>query len=190
MQTEDTALKGVKILRPKRVNDIRGYFQESWSTARLEEAGIKLDFVQENQSFTRSSGTVRGLHIQGPPKAQTRLIRVLTGEVFDVAVDVRRGSPTYGHWVGVTLSAMNGRQLLIPKGFLHGFVTRHPNTTVLVKVTAPFDASLTQKVDFSDPILNIDWGIERHRMMASPSDTGLPAFAHWQSPFTYAEVAA
>ena len=91
---------------------------------------------------------------------------------------------------GVTLSAMNGRQLLIPKGFLHGFVTRHPNTTVLVKVTAPFDASLTQKVDFSDPILNIDWGIERHRMMASPSDTGLPAFAHWQSPFTYAEVAA
>ena len=96
MQTEETALKGVEILRPKRINDIRGYFQESWSAARLEEAGIKLNFVQENQSFMRSPGTVRGLHVQAPPKAQTRLVRVLTGEVLDVAVDVRRGSPRSG----------------------------------------------------------------------------------------------
>ncbi|MCH2077755.1 MAG: dTDP-4-dehydrorhamnose 3,5-epimerase [Rhodobacteraceae bacterium] len=190
MQTEETALKGVEILRPKRINDIRGYFQESWSAARLEEAGIKLNFVQENQSFMRSPGTVRGLHVQAPPKAQTRLVRVLTGEVLDVAVDVRRGSPTFGGWVGVTLSAMNGRQLLVPKGFLHGFVTRHPNTTVLVKVTTAFDGKLTQQVDFADSDLGIDWGIAPHRLMASPTDTGMPAFRDWVSPFTYAEAAA
>lgn len=190
MHTEETALAGVQILRPRRINDIRGYYQESWSAARLAEAGVRLDFVQESQSFTRAPGTVRGLHVQMPPKAQVKLMRVLTGEVAAVAVDIRQGSVTYGQHERVTLSATNGRQLLVPEGFLHGFVTRHPNTTVLTKATNPFDAALTQRVHFADPELAIDWGLPARRLVVGHEEMVAPAFAGWASPFQHAGAAA
>src|SRR3712207_751264 len=130
---EETALPGVLILTPRRFGDSRGFFSESWNRARMAEHGLDLDFVQDNHSFSTQAGTVRGLHFQAPPRAQAKLVRCGRGRLFDVAVDIRRGSPTYGRWVGEELSAENGRQLLIPVGFLHGFVTREPGTEILYK---------------------------------------------------------
>ncbi len=124
MQIEKTPLPGVLILTPDRFGDERGFFSESWNRRRLAEHGITHDFVQDNQSVSAAPDTVRGLHFQAPPHAQAKLVRCGRGALFDVAVDIRRGSPTYGRWTGVTLSAENGRQLLIPEGFMHGFVTQ------------------------------------------------------------------
>ncbi|MEM8582356.1 MAG: dTDP-4-dehydrorhamnose 3,5-epimerase, partial [Pseudomonadota bacterium] len=130
MQIEETKLKGVLILTPARYGDNRGFFSESWSRARFAEAGIDIDFVQDNHSLSAETGTVRGLHFQAPPHAQAKLVRCGRGALFDVAVDIRRGSPSYGDWVGVELSFENGRQLLIPAGFAHGFITRTPDTEI------------------------------------------------------------
>ena len=135
MQTDDTALPGVKLLTPRRFGDARGWFMESWNREALRARGIDLDFVQDNHSLSAQTGTVRGLHYQRPPHAQAKLVRVVAGAILDVAVDVRRGSPTYGRWVAEELSAENGRQLLVPVGFLHGFVTRAPGTEVVYKCT-------------------------------------------------------
>ncbi|MEM1342888.1 MAG: dTDP-4-dehydrorhamnose 3,5-epimerase, partial [Pseudomonadota bacterium] len=126
MQIEQTTLSGVLILTPARFGDARGFFSESWNKKRMEEHGIEMEFVQDNHSISGEVGTLRGLHYQSPPHAQDKLVRCGQGRVFDVAVDIRVGSPTYGQWTGVELSAENGKQLLVPKGFLHGFVTREP----------------------------------------------------------------
>ena len=128
MNVEQTTLDGVVILTPARHGDTRGFFSESWNRKRLAGAGLEYDFVQDNHSFSAKTGTVRGLHFQAPPHAQAKLVRCGRGRLFDVAVDIRRGSPTYGQWTGVELSFENGRQLLIPAGFLHGFITREPDT--------------------------------------------------------------
>ena len=133
MEITQTDLPGVLILTPRRFADARGFFSESWNQRVMEEAGIEIAFVQDNHSLSRDVGTVRGLHFQSPPHAQAKLVRCGRGALYDVAVDVRRGSPSYGKWVGVELSADNGRQLLIPAGFLHGFVTREPDTEVIYK---------------------------------------------------------
>ena len=127
MLIEDTPVSGVKILAPKRFGDTRGFFSESWNKRLLAEHGILFDFVQDNHSMSAQVGTLRGLHFQSPPAAQDKLVRCGQGALFDVAVDIRKGSPSYGQWFGVELSAENGKQLLVPAGFLHGFITQKPN---------------------------------------------------------------
>ena len=186
MQIEPTSLPGVLILTPRVFADVRGRFSETWSRGRLAEAGIDLDFVQDNESLSRPVGTLRGLHYQSPPMAQDKLVRVVAGRVLDVAVDVRRGSPSYGTWVGVELSAENGRQLLVPAGFLHGFVTREPDTVVGYKCSAPYAPDCDGAVAFADPDLGIDWGIDPAAAVVSDKDARAPAFRDWQSPFDYA----
>lgn len=185
MQIEPTTLPGVVILTPRRFADARGSFCETWSRRALEGAGIGLDFVQDNESVSHPVGTVRGLHYQSPPAAQDKLVRVVSGRVWDVAVDVRAGSPAYGRWVGVELSAENGRQLLVPAGFLHGFVTREADTVVAYKCTDFYAPECDGAVHFADPVLAIDWGIDPSAAVLSDKDSRAPGFAGWDSPFRY-----
>ena len=185
MQIEPTLLAGVLILTPKVFRDSRDSFCESWSRATLARLGLALDFVQDNQSLSLATGTLRGLHYQAPPHAQDKLVRVGHGAILDVAVDVRTGSPDYGKWVGVELSAENGRQLLIPKGFLHGFVTRAPDTLVLYKASDVYAPDCDGTVHFADPDLAIDWGIAPKQAVLSDKDASAPRLANWTNPFTH-----
>ena len=180
MQIEQTALPGVVILTPARHGDARGFFSESWNRARMAEAGIETDFVQDNHSMSEAAGTLRGLHYQAPPHAQAKLVRCGRGALWDVAVDVRRGSATYGHWVGVELSSENGRQLLIPAGFLHGFVTLQPMTEVVYKCSDYYNAAADGAVAWDS--CGIDWPLTEPPVL-SAKDTAAPALADWQSPF-------
>ena len=154
-----TALEGVLLLKPARFGDHRGFFSESWNKARLAEHGIEMDFVQDNHSMSHEVGTVRGLHYQSPPHAQAKLVRCGRGRIFDVAVDIRKGSPTYGHWVGYELSFENGLQLLIPEGFLHGFATRAPDTEIIYKCSDYYAPECDGAVRFDDPEIGINWGL-------------------------------
>ena len=185
MQIEETSLSGVLILTPRRFGDDRGFFSEVWNREVLRDRGIDIDFVQDNHSLSRTVGTVRGLHFQSPPHAQDKLVRCGAGVVFDVAVDARAGSPTYGKWVGVELSAQNGRQLLIPKGFLHGFVTRVPNSELLYKCSDVYAPDSDGAVRFDDPDLAIDWGLDPAVAILSDKDRKAQAFADFESPFSY-----
>lgn len=181
MQIEPTALAGVLIITPPRHGDQRGFFSESWNRSSLEAAGVSLpEFVQDNHSLSREAGTLRGLHYQSPPFAQGKLVRCGRGSLFDVAVDARRGSETYGQWVGVELSFENGRQIWVPPGFLHGFVTREPDTEVVYKCTAHYDRASDGGVRWNS--LGIDWGVSDP--VLSDKDRTAPAFADWTSPFT------
>ena len=182
MQVEKTALSGVLILTPARFGDARGFFSETWNRRRMAEAGIDIDFVQDNHSVSAQVGTVRGLHFQAPPHAQTKLVRCGRGRLFDVAVDIRRGSPTYGHWAGVELSAENGRQLLIPAGFLHGFVTREPDTEIVYKCSDYYAPDCDGAVRWDS--CGIDWALEGTPVL-SDKDARAPALADFDSPFTW-----
>ncbi len=186
MKLETTKLPGVVILTPDRFGDARGFFSESWSYHRLAELGIDLAFVQDNHSLSASQGTVRGLHFQAPPHAQDKLVRCGRGALLDVAVDIRTGSPTYGAHVGVELSAENGRQLLVPKGFLHGFASLTPDTEILYKCTDYYAPETEGAVLWSDPTLNIDWGLAPEAAQLSAKDAAAPLFETFESPFTYA----
>lgn len=185
VQIDDTALSGVRILEPRRFADARGWFMESWNREALRRAGIDLDWVQDNHSLSRAAGTVRGLHYQAPPHAQAKLVRVVAGAVWDVAVDARRGSPTFGRWVGVELSAENARQLLIPAGFLHGFVTRAPGTEVVYKCTDAYAPDCDGSVAWDDPDLGVDWGLGGRAAVLSDKDRAAPRWADWASPFAW-----
>jgi len=185
VQIEKTTLPGVLILTPPRFGDHRGFFCESWNRERASAAGIEIDFVQDNHSLSRDPGTVRGLHFQSPPHAQDKLVRCGRGRLFDVAVDIRRGSPTYGRWVGVELSFENGRQLLIPAGFLHGFVTREPDTEIVYKCSDYYAPDCDGAVRFDDPTIGINWGIDAAAAILSPKDAKAPAFAGFDSPFVF-----
>ncbi|MCE8556956.1 dTDP-4-dehydrorhamnose 3,5-epimerase [Ruegeria pomeroyi] len=182
MQIEQTALPGVLILTPARFGDARGFFSESWNKARLAEHGIEMEFVQDNHSLSTRVGSVRGLHFQAPPHAQDKLVRCGRGALFDVAVDIRKGSPTYGHWFGVELSAENGRQLLVPKGFLHGFVTRAPDTEICYKCTDYYAPECDGAVRWDS--CGIDWGIDGDPVL-SAKDATAPALAEFDSPFVW-----
>ena len=180
MQIEETALPGVLILTPARHGDARGFFSESWNRRTLEQAGVHLpEFVQDNHSLSAKAGTLRGLHYQAPPHEQGKLVRCGRGALYDVAVDGRRGSATYGQWVGVELSFENGRQLWVPPGFLHGFVTREDDTEVVCKCTGFYDKAADGAVRWDS--LGIDWGVADP--VLSDKDKAAPAFANWQSPF-------
>ena len=151
----------------------------------MKDAGLVFDWVQDNHSFSADAGTVRGLHYQAPPAAQAKLVRVVMGRIRDVVVDVRRGSPTFGRWEAVELSAEAGNQMFVPRGFLHGFVTLEPGTLVQYKVDAPYDAEADGAVAWNDPDLAIDWGIAPGDATVSAKDAAAPAFSHWTSPFSW-----
>lgn len=171
---ENSALPDVKIVTPRRFGDHRGFFCETWSRKAFAEAGIDLDFVQDNHSLSAAAGTLRGLHFQSPPAAQDKLVRCTRGRIRDVAVDIRRSSGTFGKHVAVELSAENGRQLLVPAGFAHGFVTLEPDTEVQYKVTAPYAPENDEGLAFDDPALGIDWGLPAEALTLSDKDRRHP----------------
>jgi dTDP-4-dehydrorhamnose 3,5-epimerase len=182
MQVETTALDGVLILTPRRFGDDRGWFSEVWNARAMAEAGIRADFVQDNHSMSRAKGTLRGLHYQAPPHAQAKLVRCGAGAIWDVAVDARRGSPTYGQWLGVELSAANGRQIYVPEGFLHGFSTLSERAEVLYKCTDYYAPSADGSVAWDSPSLGIDWRLDGAPEL-SAKDQSAADFADWESPF-------
>ncbi|MFV2033895.1 MAG: dTDP-4-dehydrorhamnose 3,5-epimerase [Halocynthiibacter sp.] len=185
MQIEESTLPGVLVLTPKVFEDSRGWFSETWSRPTLAAAGIGCDFVQDNWSFTHKAGTVRGLHYQAPPYAQDKLVRVGAGRALDIVVDVRKGSACYGKWAGFELSAQNRVQVLVPKGFLHGFVTLQDNTEFFYKCSAPYHAASDGAVHFADPDLAIDWGWDAGDVIISEKDAAAVAFADFDSPFEF-----
>lgn len=184
MKVELTPLAGLVILTPDRFADERGFFSESWNSARLREHGINVDFVQDNHSLSRQSGTVRGLHFQSPPHAQDKLVRCSRGRLFDVAVDIRKGSPTYGQWFGAELSAENGRQMLVPQGFLHGFATCEPDTEICYKCSDYYAPECDGTVRFDDPEIGIDWNLGGPAIL-SAKDESAQRFAEFKSPFAW-----
>lgn len=185
MQIEQTSLSGVIILIPARFEDTRGFFSESWSKGRMGQAGLNYNFVQDNHSLSSTAGTVRGLHFQAPPHAQAKLVRCGHGRLLDVAVDIRKGSPTFGQWVAEELSFENGKQLLIPRGFLHGFATLEPDTEIIYKCDDIYAPECDGVVRFDDPDIEIDWGMDSNKAMLSGKDANAPYLRDFDSPFTY-----
>lgn len=185
LKASQTALSGVFILEPTRFGDARGFFAESWNQQRMSDAGFDIDWVQDNHSLSTEAGTVRGLHFQAPPHAQAKLVRCGRGRLFDVAVDIRRGSPTYGKWTGVELSADNGLQLLIPTGFLHGFVTREPDTEIIYKCSDYYAPECDGAVRFDCPEIRIDWRLDGVKPILSDKDAAASRLVDIDSPFVY-----
>jgi dTDP-4-dehydrorhamnose 3,5-epimerase len=178
-----TQIDGVLLITPKRFSDTRGFFVETYNAERFRAAGIADIFVQDNHSLSVAAGTVRGLHYQAPPRAQAKLVRVIKGAVIDVAVDARKGSPTYGKHVRAHLSADNGAQLLVPAGFLHGFATLERDTEVVYKVSDFYSGAHDGSVRWNSPELGIDWGIDPAAAVLSDKDAGAVAFSDFVSPF-------
>lgn len=185
MEIRATAIPDVKILIPARYCDHRGFFSEVYNRRVLAEAGIDVEFVQDNHSYSARRGTLRGLHFQRPPATQTKLLRVLRGSVVDVAVDCRMGSPTFGQHAMVELSAATGTQLLCPKGFAHGTLTLEPDTEITYKVDAYYAPDLDLGVRFDDPDLAIPWPIPSNELVLSDKDRNLPWFRDLPAVFTY-----
>jgi dTDP-4-dehydrorhamnose 3,5-epimerase len=184
LDIQETALAGVVILTPKRFGDHRGFFSESWNKGRMAEAGLDYDFVQDNHSLSRTVGTLRGLHYQRPPHAQAKLVRCGKGRLLDVAVDIRKGSPTYGQWVAEELSFENGRQLMIPAGFLHGFVTLEPDTEIIYKCTDYYAPDCDGAVAWNDPDLGINWQLAGNPVL-SDKDAAAPLLSEIDNPFVW-----
>lgn len=184
MVVERLGIADVLLLTPPKFGDERGFFSETFNTSREAAAGITGSFVQDNQSLSRTMGTVRGLHCQVGPNAQGKLIRCTRGAIFDVAVDARRGSPSYGQHVAAILSAENWSQLWLPPGFLHGFCTIEPDTEVIYKVTAPYDRAGERGVSWDDPTLAIAWPIAPEKAFLSEKDRVLPGFGAARDWFT------
>jgi len=175
MNIRETGIDGLFILEPKIYKDSRGYFFESYHRSRLKEHGIQYEFVQDNQSKS-SYGVIRGLHFQKEPYSQAKLIRVLEGSVHDVVVDIRSGSPSFGKWFGIDISAENNLQLLVPGGFAHGFAVLSEHATVLYKCDAYYHPESESGIRFDDPELKIDWKIDMNAASVSDKDRGLPFF--------------
>ncbi len=181
---EATAIPAVKIITPKKFGDHRGFFSETYNRKAFAEAGIDLEFVQDNQSLSATAGTLRGLHFQSPPFGQDKLVRVTRGKIFDVAVDIRRSSPTFGKYVAVELSAENWRQVLIPIGFAHGFVTLEPDTEVQYKVTNYYSAANDMGLAWNDPDIGIDWPVKAEVAVLSEKDDKHPRLRDLPEIFT------
>lgn len=176
MRIEETAIPEVKIITPTKYGDGRGFFSEVYNARRLADAGVALQFVQDNQSLSVDLGVLRGLHYQLPPFAQDKIVRVIRGRVLDVAVDIRRSSPTFGRHVTVELSARNFCQVLVPAGFAHGFVTLEPNTEVLYKVSNYYSPEHERGICWNDPDLGIDWQVPQEKVHLSERDMLHPLF--------------
>lgn len=183
MRIDDTAIAAVKLLTPKKHGDRRGFFSETYNKRALAEAGAAMDFVQDNHSLSADAGTVRGLHFQAPPFAQTKLVRVVRGAVFDAAVDIRRGSPTFGRHASAVLSAGAWNQILVPAGFAHGFMTIEPDTEVIYKVDAYYAPSHDFGILWNDPALGIAWPVPEAGAILSDKDRAQPRLAEIESPF-------
>ena len=175
MEIQTFNVAGIILLTPPRFGDERGYFSETFNAARMKEIGIPGPFVQDNHSLSRARGVVRGLHCQVPPHAQGKLVRCTRGSIWDVGVDIRAGSPTFGQWVGATLSEENGSQLWIPTGFLHGFCTLSENAEVQYKCTDYWDRACERSVRWDDPLLAIDWPVaEKDAILSAKDAEALP----------------
>lgn len=183
MLIETTALDGVKLITPKKFEDSRGFFSETFNRENFFKGGIAVEFVQDNQSRSASVGTIRGLHFQSPPFAQDKLIRVLKGRILDVAVDIRRSSPTFGQHVAVELSAENFKQLFVPIGFAHGFCTLEPDTEILYKVSNYYSAQHDHGLAWNDPDLGIAWPVTAESIVLSEKDARLPRLTDLATPF-------
>ncbi|MEO0994872.1 MAG: dTDP-4-dehydrorhamnose 3,5-epimerase [Pseudomonadota bacterium] len=179
---ETTPIPDLLIHRPTRHGDARGFFAETWNKAAFAAEGLTHDWVQDNHSRSAEAGTLRGLHYQAPPFAQAKLVRCLVGAIWDVAVDVRPGSATYGHHFGLELSSETGAQLLVPRGFLHGFLTLTPGAEVAYKVDAPYNREADGGVAWDDPELAIRWPWEGAPVL-SAKDAAAPRMADWENPF-------
>jgi dTDP-4-dehydrorhamnose 3,5-epimerase len=186
MDIIETDLPGVLVLIPRRFGDARGWFSETYNARGLADHGIATDFVQDNQSFSAQAGTLRGLHYQSPPHAQAKLVRCLAGRILDVAVDVRRGSPAYGRWTARELTAEGGEQLLVPEGFLHGFLTLEPDCMVAYKCSDFYAPAADGAVRWDS--VGVDWGLDAPPVL-SAKDADAPPFEAWESPFAWGEPA-
>ena len=185
MRIEELDVPDVKLLMPEKHGDHRGFFSEVYNRRVLAGAGIDIDFVQDNHSLSAERGTVRGLHFQAPPFAQDKLVRVVRGAVFDVAVDLRKGSPTFSRHVSAILSAEAWNQLLVPIGFAHGFMTLEPDTEVLYKVSNYHAPEHDRGLLWNDPDLAIRWPLDAGPAVLSPKDGALPALGEIDSPFVW-----
>lgn len=185
MEVRPLKLPGLILLKPRRFSDARGYFVETYNERAFAKAGIAAAFVQDNQSLSVPKGTVRGLHFQLPPDAQAKLVRVQQGSIFDVAVDLRTGSPTYGQFETVTLTADGGEELFVPRGFAHGLCTLEPNTVVAYKVDGFYAPASDSGLIWNDPAFAIPWPIPAAEAMLSDKDTRLGRLADFKSPFHY-----
>lgn len=176
-EVTETPLHGVKIVKPRAFEDARGWFMETYTRSELEPLGVSMTFVQDNQSLSRDVGTLRGLHYQRPPFAQDKLVRCVAGRIWDVAVDIREGSETFGRWFGLELSAANRLQLLVPVGFAHGFLTLEPETEVAYKVSAGYSGAHDAGIRWDDPTLAVDWPLPGSAPVLSAKDMQLPLLA-------------
>lgn len=176
-------LTGVFLIVPRKFSDARGYFMESYSTEAFAAQGVHAQFVQENQSLSTRAGTIRGLHFQAPPQPQAKLVRCLVGAIFDVAVDLRKSSPSYGNWCGATLTADGGEQLFVPRGFAHGFCTLAADTLVAYKVDGYYEPECDAGLLWNDPDLAIAWPEAAERPVISDKDAKLPRLSDFRSPF-------
>ncbi len=182
MDVRKTDIPGVVVLEPKRHGDDRGFFSESWNKNRMAAAGLHYDFVQDNHSFSKEAGTLRGMHFQSPPHAQAKLVRCGRGRLYDAVVDIRVGSPTFGRSFGIELSYQNGLQLLVPEGLLHGFITREPDTEIIYKVTDFYSGECDGSVSWDS--CGIDWGFDGTPKL-SDKDKLAPPLAEFESPFVW-----
>ena len=184
MNIIETKIPGLVIIEPRLFNDDRGYFFESHNDEKFKEAGLDYTFVQDNESMS-SYGVVRGLHYQLAPYSQAKLIRVIEGSIFDVAVDLRENSPTYGEWQGFEISGENRKQLLIPRGFAHGFSVLSQKVVFLYKCDNLYFPEADRGINFNDPTLNIDWGINPEKAIVSAKDKVLPSFEVAEKNFVF-----
>jgi dTDP-4-dehydrorhamnose 3,5-epimerase len=185
MKIESLGIPEVKLLTPIKHQDPRGFFVESYNRQAFAKLGIDIDFVQDNHSLSVPKGTLRGLHFQAPPFAQTKLVHCTRGSILDVAVDIRAGSPTYGHAVAVMLNAITMQMLLVPEGFAHGFCTLEDNTEVQYKVNAGYSAECDGGVAWDDPALGIDWPVTGIEVLLSDKDKTHPTLEQLDNPFSY-----
>jgi dTDP-4-dehydrorhamnose 3,5-epimerase len=185
VQVRPLALPGILEIRPARHGDHRGFFSEVWSAAALSEHGIDTAFVQDNHSYSADAGVLRGLHYQVPPMAQSKLVRVTRGAIFDVAVDIRHGSPMFGRWIGQTISAAAWNQILVPEGFAHGFVTLERDTEVIYKVSAPYSPAHERAIRYDDAAIGIDWPLVGGPPTLSARDAAAPMLGETATVFHY-----
>ena len=185
MEVVETAIPAVKVITPKRFGDHRGFFSETYSKRTMADAGVYLDFVQDNHSLSAEQGTLRGLHYQIAPMAQDKLVRVAHGAILDVAVDLRKGSTTFGQHVSEVISAENWKQVLVPIGFAHGYVTLEPDTEVLYKTTDFYSVEHERGILWNDPDLAIDWTIGKGQVILSEKDRALPPLSQVTDFFEY-----
>jgi dTDP-4-dehydrorhamnose 3,5-epimerase len=177
VEVRPLGLDGVVEILPRKFGDERGFFSETYNAQDLAACGIDLTFVQDNHSFSAAAGVLRGLHYQLAPKAQDKLVRVVQGRIFDVAVDIRKGSPTFAKWVGLELSAEKWNQILVPAGFAHGFVTLEPDTEVVYKVTDYYSPTHDRSISFDDPGIGIEWPVGKGQLQLSEKDRAAPLLA-------------